>query len=52
MNKILKIKKVELVKGFTLKITFNDEITRVLDFSDFLKKSQHPEIKKYLEITP
>lgn len=48
MSKILKIKNIELVKDFTLKITFNDKMIRVLDFSDFLKKSQNPEIKKYL----
>lgn len=50
MNVIYKITKVEIVKDYTLKITFSDGVVQIIDFGKFLKKSNHPEIKKFLDL--
>jgi hypothetical protein len=50
MNIIYKITKVEIVKDYTLKISFSDGVVQIIDFGKFLKKSNHPEIKKFLDL--
>jgi len=50
MSKIYKITKVEIVKEYTLKISFSDGVVQTIDFGVFLKKSNHPEIKKFLDL--
>ena len=38
------------VDDYRLLITFNDGISRIVDFGDFLRGSSHPDVKKYLDI--
>lgn len=38
-----------ILDNYKLQITFNDETKTIVDFEPFLKKSQHPAIKKYLD---
>ncbi|MGR3179672.1 MAG: DUF2442 domain-containing protein [Candidatus Anammoxibacter sp.] len=46
----IEITDVQYQSGYTLKLTFNDGRKQVIDFEPFLRKSQHPEIQKYLDI--
>ena len=36
--------------SYKVKIKFNDGINKTVDFEYFLTKSQHPSIKKYLDL--
>ncbi len=47
--KIIKIKDVKYSGGYSLRIKFSDETIREVDFEPFLKRSLHPEIRKYLK---
>ena len=38
---------VNYVNGFSLEIVFNDNKKRVVDFSGFLQKHNHPQYNKY-----
>jgi hypothetical protein len=38
------------VDDYRLLITFNDGISRIVDFGEFLRGSSHPDVKKYLDI--
>ena len=38
----------EHVSGYKLKLRFNDESERILDFKPFLKRSRNPMIRAYL----
>ncbi|SHI43277.1 Protein of unknown function [Tangfeifania diversioriginum] len=40
-----------ILDNYKLQITFNDETKTIVDFESFLKNSQHPAIKKYLDKT-
>ena len=44
----LKIKQVAHKNDFKLQIIFSDNKSRIIDFKIFSTKSQHPEIRKYL----
>jgi len=35
--------------SYRLELVFSDRIKRVIDFGSFLRKSNHPDIKKYLD---
>ena len=38
------------IDDYRLLITFNDDISRIVDFGNFLRASPHPDIKKYLDL--
>ena len=46
----LKLISAEYVEGYKILITFNDGQKTVIDFKPFLSKSQHPSIRKYLDL--
>ena len=47
-TRVLKIKKVEYLGGHMLKLSFSDGARQEIDFKPFLKRSNHPEIRKFL----
>ena len=46
----IEIASIEYHGSYKLLITFNDGKEQIVDFEPFLQKSQHPEIRKYLDI--
>ena len=46
----VKVTGAEYLDGYRLRIAFDDGVVRVVDFEPFLSKSQHPAIRKYLDI--
>ncbi|MBF0240519.1 MAG: DUF2442 domain-containing protein [SAR324 cluster bacterium] len=46
----IEITEVEYLSGYKIKILFNNEKQRIIDFEPFLRRSQHPEIRKYLDL--
>jgi hypothetical protein len=48
-SKVIKIEKAEYLGECILQLLFSDGVTQRVDFEPFLKKSQHPEIQKYLQ---
>ncbi|SHG39246.1 Protein of unknown function [Flavobacterium micromati] len=38
------------IKSYIIKVIFDDESERIINFEHFLKKSQHPSISKYLNL--
>ncbi len=38
------------MQGYKICLKFNDGKEQIIDFSVFIKKSQHPDIKKYQSI--
>lgn len=49
-EKIIYITNAKYLDGYKLQIEFNDGVTKRVDFEDFLKRSKHPDIRKYLDI--
>ena len=47
MSKIIYIKKAHYLNNYKIYLQFNDGKENILDFKDFITKSQHPDIKKY-----
>jgi len=43
-----KIKSARYLGDFAIRILFNDDTERLVDFKSFLTKSLHPSIQKYL----
>jgi len=41
------IQQAVYVADYTLKLTFNDGVERVVDFGNFLKQHPHPQYNKY-----
>lgn len=48
--KAVKIKKAGYVRSYILKLQFSDGTVQAVDFGPFLRRSLHPEIKKYLNL--
>lgn len=48
---IIEIKQVEYLSGFCLRLWFNDGKEQIVDFEPFFRRSRHPEIRKYLDLT-
>lgn len=48
-NFLLEIVKANQVSDYILEVTFSDGKTNQIDFKEFLSKSSHPEIRKYLD---
>jgi len=46
----INVTEVEYLDGYRLRIAFNDGHVAVVDFEPFLRKSYHPDIKKYLDL--
>ncbi len=49
VNSQLKIDSAKYLSDFAIRIKFNDGNERLVDFKQFLTKSLHPSIKKYLD---
>jgi len=47
--KHLKIDSAKYLSDYAIRIKFNDGSERLVDFKQFLSKSLHPSIKKYLD---
>ena len=47
----IEITNVQYCSEYKLELSFNDGSKRIVDFEPFLREAQHPEIKKYLEIS-
>ncbi|MGZ8218094.1 DUF2442 domain-containing protein [Methylomagnum sp.] len=45
---VIDIENAKYVGDYRLELSFSDGITRVVDFSSFLGRSSHPDIRKYL----
>lgn len=51
LDKPLSIINAKNIGNYNILIEFNDGVEKFVDFSDFLLKSQHQSIKKYLDET-
>ena len=49
MGKYLKIVSADLVSNYRLILLFNDKKKVTVDFEEFLRKSSHSEVQKYLK---
>ena len=47
---IIAIRKAEYTEAYKIHLTFDDGFQQIVDFEPFLKKSQHPLIRKYLDL--
>ncbi|CAD5266999.1 MULTISPECIES: DUF2442 domain-containing protein [unclassified Imperialibacter] len=45
---IVSVSMAEYVNDYTIRIHFSDRTTQVVDFKEFLTKSKHPAVKRYL----
>ena len=48
-NQVITIEDAKLVENYSLELTFNDGLIRVVDFEPFLSASLNPLIRKYLD---
>lgn len=48
---LLEIKSAKYIGDYAVRISFNDGISRLVDFKPFLESSLHPSIRKYLDET-
>ena len=46
---VLEIKSACHIGDYEIRISFNDDVDRVVDFRSFLENSIHPSIRKYLD---
>ena len=47
---LIQILKIKIQSSYVLEISFADGKKTVIDFEPFLTQSQHPEIRKYLDV--
>jgi len=47
--KVVNVQKAEYSGKYKIRIQFDDHTSKEVDFEDFLTKSDHPGIKKYLD---
>ena len=47
MSKLISIEKAKYINDYKIYLQFNDGKENILDFENFILKSQHPDIKKY-----
>mgnify|MGYP000072153443 CR=1 FL=1 len=48
-GKIVKIVSAKYLSDYVIRVRFDDDTNRVVDFKPFLTKATHPEITKYLK---
>ncbi len=51
MSELISIEKAKYIDGYKISLLFNDGKENILDFKNFILKSQHPDIKKYEDLT-
>lgn len=49
--KVIKVTKAQYIGDFAIRVFFNDDTQKLVDFKPFLEKSLHPSIRKYLNET-
>jgi len=47
MSKLISIEKAKYIDNYRISLLFNDGKKKIVDFKNFIFKSQHPDIKKY-----
>jgi hypothetical protein len=50
MSKLISIEKAKYIDDYKILLLFNDGKENILDFKNFIIKSQHPDIKKYEDL--
>ena len=50
MEKYLSIEKAKYLDDYKIFLQFNDKKEVVVDFKKFITKSQHPDIRKYINL--
>jgi len=50
MSKLISIEKAKYIDNYRISLLFNDGKKKIVDFKNFILKSQHPDIKKYQDI--
>lgn len=50
-EKLLEIRKADYLSGYRLRLVFNDEAIRVVDFEPFLRHARNPLIREYLDLS-
>ena len=46
----LEVTRANYVSGYKLRLVFNDGTTRVLDFENFLRRAQNPDLTQYRQL--
>ncbi|MEO6130432.1 MAG: DUF2442 domain-containing protein [Saprospiraceae bacterium] len=46
---LIEIKSAVFIGDYAIRIIFNDEVNKLVDFKIFLESSSHPSIRKYLD---
>ena len=49
--KYISIKAAEYVSGYKVRLRFNDNTERLVNFGPFLSKRRHPDIEQYRDLT-
>jgi len=49
--KEINIKKAHYLKEYKVRLIFNDNNMKIVDFGDFLRKKNHPAFDKYKKLT-
>lgn len=50
MEPIIEIKEAKYIDGYKIALKFNDGKENIIDFSDFILHSNHPDIKRYKDL--
>ena len=50
LTEYLEIVEAKYVSGYKIRLVFNDESERVVDFGPFLKKARNPDTTDYLDV--
>jgi hypothetical protein len=50
IEKKIELKEAKFNGYYKIKLIFSDETEQIVDFGPFLEKSQHPSIRRYLEL--
>ena len=45
----IEIKSASYIGDYAIRVFFNDDVNRLVDFKSFLENSYHPSIRKYLD---
>lgn len=48
--KVIAVNSAEYITDYKVKVTFNDNTSKVIDFSKWLNKNSHPQYNKYKEL--